>query len=75
MAHPIFSVMKDERMKQAQYPIEAKDEYYIFRFDEEVSIGRIDIHRLITTHRISDKDFVEGMPLYPKGNELLACKL
>ena len=70
-----YAEMTEERMRQALYPREPQGDYFVFRFDEEVSIGRFDIHRLISTYRIFDKDFVEGMPLYPKGNELMEYKL
>ena len=70
-----FAEMTEERMRQALYPREPKGDYFIFRFDEEVSIGKFDIHKLISSHRISDKDFIEGAPLYIKGQELLAKPL
>ena len=70
-----YAEMTEERMRQALYPFEPYGDYFVFRFDEEVSIGRFDIQRLISTHRIFDKDFVEGGPLYPKGDELMQYKL
>ena len=62
-------------MRQALYPREPRGDYFVFRFDEEVSIGKFDIPRLIATKRIFDKDFVEGGPLFPKGKELMDYKL
>lgn len=70
-----YAEMSEERMRQALYPREPHGDYFVFRFDEEVSVGRFDIQRLISTHRIFDKEFVEGMPLYPKGDELMQYKL
>ncbi len=70
-----YAEMTEERMRQALYPFEPHGDYFVFRFDEEVSVGRFDIQRLISTHRIFDKEFVEGMPLYPKGDELMQYKL
>jgi len=58
-------------MRQALYPREPKGDYFVFRFDEEVSIGRFDIHDLISTHRIFDKDFIEGAPVFLSGKELM----
>ena len=69
-----FAVMTEDRMRRAQYPREPKGDYFIFRFDEEVSIGRFDISRLISTHRIFDPYFVEGAPIYAKGKELTEYK-
>ena len=70
-----YAEMTEERMRLAQYPREPKGDYFVFRFDEEVSIGRFDIGRLISTHRIFEKDFLEGMPLYLKGSELMEYKM
>lgn len=68
-----FAKMTEAKMRQAQYPENhggPKGDYFIFRFDEEVSIGAFDIGRLIAWHRL-DKDHVEGRPLFVKGEELL----
>ena len=70
-----YAEMTEDRMRQALYPREPKGNYFVFRFDEEVSIGQFDIQRLISTRRIFDKDFVEGMPLYPQGKELLGYRM
>ena len=65
-----FEVMTEERMRRALYPGEPQGDYFIFRFDEEVSIGKFDINRYINAKR-AETDFVEGMPLYPTGAELM----
>ncbi len=70
-----YAEMKEERMRQALYPREPKGDYFIFRFDEEVSIGKFDISRLISTHRIFDNNFVENAPLFPKGRELMDYRI
>ncbi len=70
-----YAEMSEDRMKQALYPREPQGEYFIFRFDEEVSIGRFDIHQLISTHRIFDNDFVEGSPIYLTGEKLLDYRI
>ena len=70
-----FAEMSEERMRQALYPREPKGDYFVLRFDEEVSIGRFDIHRLISTLRVFDSNFVEGAPVYPTGKELMDYRL
>lgn len=70
-----FAEMTEERMRLALYPRNPQGDYFVFRFDEEVSIGKFDIQNLISDHRATDKNFVEGMPLYPTGKELLRYKL
>ena len=70
-----YAEMTEERMRLALYPREPHGDYFVFRFDEEVSIGSFDIHKLISTHHVSDIKFVEGSPVYPTGKELLKYKL
>ena len=70
-----YAVMTEDRMRKALYPREPKGDYFVFRFDEEVSIGHFDVSRLISTRRFFDKDYVEGCPLYPMGKELLDYRL
>ena len=66
-----YAVMTEKRMKEAKYPREPKGDYFIFRFDEEVFIGRIDIAELIGIHRLSTSDYKDGMPIFMKGSELI----
>lgn len=66
-----FAVMSEERMRQAQYPRTPQGDYFIFRFDEEVSLGGLNLRKFIEEHRVNDTDFKEGAPLYPKGEELM----
>lgn len=66
-----YAVMTEKRMKEAKYPREPKGDYFIFRFDEEVSIGSIDIAELIGIHRLSTSDYKDGMPIFMKGSELI----
>lgn len=69
-----YAVMTEERMVKALYPRKPKGDYFIFRFDEEVSVGKIDINRLIGMRRL-EPNFIEGAPIYLKGEELLKYKL
>ncbi len=72
-----FAVMKEERMRQAMYPTNhggPKGDYFIFRFDEEISIGQYDIAKFINDYRNNNKDYEDGSPIYPTGEELLRYK-
>ena len=72
-----FAVMTEERMKRALYPTNHGGpigDYFVFRFDEEISIGRFDINRFVKMKR-EDPNYKYGMPLYPKGAELLRYRL
>ena len=69
------AVMDEERMRQAQYPRPPHGPYFIFRFDEEISVGNFDLNRLISERRISQRDsFEEGAPIFLTCGELLKYK-
>ena len=70
-----YAQMSEDRMRQALYPREPNGDYFVFRFDEEVSIGRFDINRLISTRRVFDSNFIEGAPVYLTGKELKDYRL
>ena len=63
------AVMDEERMRASQYPREPKGDYFIFRFDDEISLGNLDIHQLISTKRIFEQH-TDYAPIFVKGEEL-----
>ena len=65
-----YAIMTEDRMRLAQYPREPEGDYFIFRFDEEIEMESVDINRLIRTHKLNDKNYVKGAPLYIRGREL-----
>ena len=69
-----YAEMTEEKMRLALYPREPHGDYFVFRFDEEVSIGLFDIDKLISERRANDNNFVEGAPIYPTGKELMDYK-
>ncbi len=69
-----YAEMTAERMQQALYPRDPKGNYFIFRFDEEVSIGRFNIHRLISAHRKFDCNYVDGAPIFLTGSKLMGFR-
>ena len=63
--------MKKERMKEALYP-DPKGDYFCSVFSEEVSLGNLDINKLISRRRLDGKNpYVEGAPIFVKGEELI----
>jgi hypothetical protein len=63
--------MKKERMKEALYP-DPKGDYFCYVFSEEVSLGNLDINKLISRRRLDGKNpYVEGAPIFVKGEELI----
>ena len=63
------AVMDEERMRDSQYPRDPKGDYFIFRFDDEISLGNLDIHQLISTKRIFEQH-ADYAPIFVKGEEL-----
>ena len=63
------AVMDEERMRASQYPREPKGDYFIFRFDDEISLGNLDIYSLISAKR-EDKH-TDYAPIFVKGEELI----
>lgn len=66
--------MTKERMAQAWYPNPQSNKYFCYVFDEEVTLGDLDIATLLFNHRFSTPDFVNGAPIYLKGRELMAYR-
>ena len=66
------AVMSEERMKKALYPGEPHGDYFIFRFDEEISIGKINLNGIISKERVDKaNDFIEGAPIYLTGEDIM----
>ena len=68
--------MSADRMIKAEYPGTPKGKYYIFRFDEEITLGKLDIHKLISATRINEREkFTEYAPLFKQCKELIEYRL
>ena len=64
----------EERMRNTWYPYDVEGNYFFFRFDEEVSIGRLDIVRLIQElkqkHLNEFGSYVQGEPMFATAEEI-----
>lgn len=67
--------VSEERMTATWYPHVASGNYFFFRFDEEVNIGRIGINKLLKDLKRKHLDtygsFVLGEPLFTTAEELI----
>lgn len=64
------ATMNEDRMKKAMYP-NPHGNYYCFVFDEEVELSsRINLANIISDAK-SAPDYVDGMPVFKTGEELL----
>ncbi|MBP5396500.1 MAG: LlaJI family restriction endonuclease [Bacteroidales bacterium] len=66
------AAMNEERMRKALYP-NPKGNYFCFVFDEEVQFShRINLMDVIASAK-KRPDYVEGMPIFKTGEELMNC--
>ena len=63
--------IKEDRMRETLYPSEPKGNYFCYVFDEEVTLGNLDVQRLISQKRIDDREYVDGAPIFMTGKELI----
>jgi hypothetical protein len=66
-----YAKMTEERMRQALYPGDPKGDYFIFRMDEEITIGAYDIHAVVNEYMVKNKLENIGQPVYVTGEQLL----
>lgn len=66
------AVMTAERLKKSLYPHDPKSKkYFCYVFDEEVTLGNIDINELLSSERIYNKTYEEGEPIFKTCEELI----
>lgn len=64
--------MDKKRLIKSQYPSEPNSEkYFCYVFDEEVTLGNLNIHELLSKKRIDEKINDNGAPIFVSGKELL----
>lgn len=63
--------IKEDRMRETLYPSEPKGNYFCYVFDEEVTLGKLDVQRLISQKRIDEREYVDGAPIFMTGKELI----
>lgn len=63
--------IKEDRMRETLYPSEPKGNYFCYVFDEEVTLGNLDVHRLISQKRIDDREYVDGAPIFMTGKKII----
>ena len=66
-----YAKMTEERMRQALYPGDPKGDYFIFRMDEEITIGAYDINAVVNEYMGKNKLENKGQPVYVTGEQLL----
>lgn len=73
------SKVTEERMKDTWYPFEVKGPHFFFRFDEEISLGKINIIGLLNALKgkqlLECGPFVPGEPLFATAKEVLNYRI
>ena len=62
--------MSKEKMLATGYQEPRHDRYFCYFFDEEITLGKFDIDAIIAEES-KKPGYVEGMPIYLTGNELI----
>jgi hypothetical protein len=64
--------MTAEQMKKSLYPyVPERKKYFCYVFDEEVTLGNLDINKLVSSERIYNKTYDEGAPIFKTCEELI----
>lgn len=73
------SKVSEKRMINTWYPFDSKGPYFFFRFDEEVSVGRLNISKLLSDlkikHLMEFNSYSEGEPLFTTARDLLSYRV
>lgn len=65
------AIMNKERILQSWYPAPSAEKYFCYVFSEEVTLGELDIAKLIEEHKNAKPDYVDGAPIFVSGEEML----
>ena len=69
------SKVTDERMRGTWYPFDVKGPYFFFRFDEEVTLGRLSIPKLFQQLKVEHLEefgsYAKGEPLFTTAEKVL----
>ena len=69
------SKVTEERMRGTWYPFDVKGPHFFFRFDEEVTIGKLNIRELLAHLRVKHLEefgtLEEGEPMFTTAEEVL----
>lgn len=73
------SKVTEERMKGTWYPFEVKGPHFFFRFDEEITLGKLNIVGLLNAlkakHLTENGSFTSGEPLFATAKEVLNYRI
>ena len=69
------SKVTEERMRDTWYPFNVKGPHFFFRFDEEVTLGKMQIRELLAYLRVKHLEefgsYEEGEPMFTTAKNVL----
>ena len=69
------SKVTEERMRGTWYPFDVKGPHFFFRFDEEVTLGKLQVRELLAHQRVKHLEefgsYEEGEPMFTTAEKLL----
>lgn len=69
------SKVTEERMRDTWYPFDVKGPHFFFRFDEEVTLGKMQIRELLAYLRVKHLEefgsYEEGEPMFTTAKNVL----
>ena len=71
--------LTEEKMRATGYPLDVSGSYILFRFDEEVTFGKINFVEMLKTlkrkHLDEFKSYVPGEPLFAKARDIIPFRV
>ncbi len=67
------AMMNEERMRKAWYP-NPRGKYFCYVFDEEVSLGNLQVNRLLSDYKSNHPDIIYGAPIFMTGEEVIGYR-
>lgn len=72
------SKVTEDRMRNTWYPFEVKGPHFFFRFDEEITLGKLRMRELLEHLRVKHLErfggYVKGEPLFAKAEEVMSFR-
>lgn len=70
------ATMTAERLKRTMYPSRPTAEKYLcYVFDEEVTLGKLNIAQILASERVNIPGYIAGSPIFKTGEELIKYRL
>jgi hypothetical protein len=70
------ATMTAKRLTQSRYPsVPSAEKYLCYVFDEEISLGHLNLSDLLSKERIGNRDYNDGAPIFKTGEEMMEYRI